>query len=213
MFCRPSDEDPDTWLLDGPTRRLLQSVNDELAGRIGCAPGCTAPVSVRGSPAHIMTAAEVRANVACLATLCVATRRAASVASHVLFCGQPCASWNDSMGECPLSQVIMRTAAIDSSDSDATHQVSKSHPQVAELPVSEFNALWREYVAAFGDLIRQADHDARSAAAMHLVCHRKHPVRLILSLCVCLSQDNARQHHLCDRWMFDNNFNSSACAC
>ena len=41
--------------------------------------------------------------------------------------------------------------------------------QVAALPVSEFNALWREYVAAFGDLIRQADHDARSAAAMHLV--------------------------------------------
>ena len=41
--------------------------------------------------------------------------------------------------------------------------------QVAALPVSEFQELWREYVAAFGELIRQADHDARSAAAMHLV--------------------------------------------
>ena len=41
--------------------------------------------------------------------------------------------------------------------------------QVAELPVSEFQELWREYVAAFGELIRQADHDARSAAALHLV--------------------------------------------
>jgi len=35
--------------------------------------------------------------------------------------------------------------------------------------VPEFQELWREYVAAFSELIRQADHDARSAAAMHLV--------------------------------------------
>ena len=46
--------------------------------------------------------------------------------------------------------------------------------------MSEFNALWREYVAAFGELMRQADRDAQSPAAKQMVClcSRKWPVGL-----------------------------------
>ena len=45
--------------------------------------------------------------------------------------------------------------------------------QVAALQVSDFDALWRDYVAAFGGLIRQADHDAQSAAAKQMVRTRQ----------------------------------------
>ena len=37
------------------------------------------------------------------------------------------------------------------------------------MPVSEFNALWREYVAAFGELIRPAECNAQSSAAKRMV--------------------------------------------
>jgi hypothetical protein len=37
------------------------------------------------------------------------------------------------------------------------------------MHVSEFDALWREYVAAFGELLRPAEYNAQSAASRRLV--------------------------------------------
>ncbi len=117
---RPSDEeDPDTWLLDSPTRRLLQSVNDELAARIGCAPGCTVTVSVRGGPPHLMTSAEVsqerRIRGCCLMSR--GTWFCHTTGQESFTSGSVCASSNASPKELSLKQRTLLTAAIESIES------------------------------------------------------------------------------------------------
>ena len=63
------------------------------------------------------------------------------------------------------------------------------------MHVSEFDALWREYVAAFGELLRPAECNAQSPAAKRLVRCVEDGLTLVTALMTAVHVVVISRHH------------------